>query len=115
MKNLVIAALMIVVTTSAGYAMFGNPISEKVPSWACETTITFNNGKTKHYELNTRNIFHSATRTDHQWEIVGKADSTGGKLTAKVYDLNGRGTIIYYGTDGNEFGKGDITCKVNSQ
>lgn len=110
MKIKLIAAFMIAITISPGYAMFGNPISEKVPNWTCETTINFNNGESRHYELNTMNIFHSANRTDHQWEMVGKADSTGGKLTARVYDLNGRGRTKYYSTDGKEFGHGHIEC-----
>ena len=109
MKKTIFAIVMVAISTPA-FAMFGNPISEKVPAWQCETTIKFNNGESRHYELNTHNIFYGATRIDHQWELVGKADSTGGKLTAKVYDLNGHGTIVYYGTDGNEFGRGDLKC-----
>lgn len=114
MKKYLIAIMISIITiTTPVYAMFGNPISEKVPNWKCETTINFNNGESRHYELNTKNIFHTAERTDHQWSLAGKADSTGGKLTATVYDLNGHGTIKYYGTDGKEFGHGKLQCKTN--
>ncbi|HAV1973388.1 TPA: hypothetical protein JG946_003748 [Enterobacter hormaechei subsp. steigerwaltii] len=110
MKKVILAVVIAAISTPA-LAMFGNPQSEKVPAWYCTTNMQFNNGESRVYDLNLRNVMKSATRTDHQWEFVGKADSTGGKLTAKVYDLNGRGTITYYGTDGNEFGKGDLLCK----
>lgn len=109
-KYLIAAVLYFMVATAPAYAMFGNTQSEKVPAWSCSTEMVFKNGDTRTYQLNTRNVFHKAERSDHQWSLEGNADSTGGKLTAKVYDLNGRGTITYYSTDGKPFGTGKIHC-----
>ncbi len=110
-KTIILAAILASTSTSA-FAMFGNPIEEKVPHWDCSTSITFKNGETRSYELNTHNIMSTAVRVDHQWTLNGKADSTGGKLLAKIYDLNGRGEIIYYTPNGDEFGRGSLECKM---
>jgi hypothetical protein len=105
-----VLAIALLVSSHSAFAMFGNPISEKVPNWLCSADITFNNGESRSYQLNTKNIMKTAQRVDHEWEMVGKADSTQGKLVMKVYDLNMRGEIIYYTPDGNKFGNGKVKC-----
>lgn len=106
-----ILALALIITSLPAFAMFGAQIDEKVPNLNCHTEMTFGNGQVREYDLNTYNVFHRATRTDHMWTLDGKADSTGNKMRIILNDTNKKGTIIYYSDEGKPFGKGDISCK----
>lgn len=107
-----LTTLVLLLLSQSAFCMTGAQINEPVPAWRCSTKITFANGIVRYYELNTANIMTRATRTDHQWTLHGKADSNGFKLLAKIYDLNGRGEIIYYISNGEEFGRGNLHCVI---